>query len=104
MSVVRRSDAKDWCDIVTDPEERRVFEALADPRWDLRTVDGLSKSASVPENQVREILRRYPDLVRQAAVLDAEGRELYALASRAMSLREWFSTTRAFMSKTTSSG
>ena len=45
-----------WREAVSDPRERKVFEALEDEHWDFRTVSGLAKSASLPEDDVRAVL------------------------------------------------
>ncbi len=90
-----------WKDLIADPLERKVFEALDDPRWDFRTIPGLSKSTGVPESDVKRILERYPQLIRRSPVPDSEGRALYTLVSKGGGLREWYSKTRAFITKTT---
>lgn len=51
---------REWQTAVTDPTDRRVFEALEDPRWDFRTVEGLSKTTGLPETTVRNVLARHP--------------------------------------------
>jgi len=88
-----------WQTIVSDPIERQVFQALDDPRWDFRTVEGLAKSADLPEQIVCDVLNRYPQLVRRSPVPDAQGRELYTLVSKGGGFREWYATTRAFITK-----
>lgn len=96
--------ASNWAQIVEEPDGRKLFEALADDRWDFRTVEGLSGSTGLPQDRVRALLRKYRILVRQSLVLDRHGRELYTLASRRPSLQEVISNTRAFISKTTATG
>jgi hypothetical protein len=90
-----------WRDTVSDPIEQRVIEALEDPRWDFRTVSGLAKSTDLPEHVVRDVLNRYPRFVRRLPIPDSQGRELYRPVSRGASLREWYATTRAFITKST---
>ncbi len=92
----------DWTTAVKEPDARKVFEALADERWDFRTVEGLATSTGLSEDRLREILRTYNAFIRQSLVLDRHGRELFTLMSRRRSLREWLATTRAFISKSTS--
>ena len=91
-----------WRDQITDPVERKVFEALDDPQWDFRTIPGLSKASGIEESKVKDILERYPQLIRQSPVRDSKGRVLYTLVSKGSSLREWYRTTRAFITKSTS--
>lgn len=45
------------------PNERKVFEALDDPRWDARTVAGISRSTGVSQSDVLEILHDHASLV-----------------------------------------
>ena len=94
--------ANDWTQIVDEPEGRKLFEALADDRWDFRTVEGLSRSTGLSEERVRDLLRKYQALIRQSLVLDRQGRELYTLASRRPRLQEVITNIRAIISKTTS--
>jgi hypothetical protein len=39
--------------VINDPKESKVFEALSDPQWDSRTVDGISKATSLTAVEVR---------------------------------------------------
>lgn len=71
-----------WQDVVTDTKERSVFEALADPRWDFRTLSGIARSVQMDENDVKAVLTKYPDLVRVSPVPDSKGDALYTLRSR----------------------
>ena len=96
--------ASDWTQVVEEPDGRKLFEVLADGRWDFRTVEGLSGSTGLPEDRVRDLLRKYQAFVRQSLVLDRYGRELYTLASRRPTFQEVISNTRAFISKTTATG
>ena len=101
MVTVSRSARKDWRSVVCDSEARQVFEALDDPEWDFRTIDGLTRATGLSQDRIEQILREYRPLVRQAAVLN-RGRELYTLASRRPKFRELLSTARAFIAKTPS--
>jgi hypothetical protein len=62
-----------WQEIIADPKERRVFEGLANPSWDFRTIGGLAKEAKLPEDEVAGTLHKYPDLVRESLVRDLKG-------------------------------
>ncbi len=94
---------REWQTAVIDPTDRRVFEALEDPRWDFRTVEGLSKTTGLPETTVRHVLARHPRFIRQSPIPDSEGRELFTLISNGVGLREWYRTTRAFITKSATS-
>ena len=93
--------SEDWRSQIGDSEERQLFEALADRRWDFRTVDGLAADTGLTRERVVSILQKYPSLIRRSLVPDREGRDLYTLASRPPGMREWFSVTRAVTSKST---
>ena len=102
--VMTTRAADDWTQVVDEPEGRKLFEALADDRWDFRTVEGLATSTGFSEDRVRDLVRKYQALIRQSPVLDRQGRELYTLASRPRSLQEVLVNTRAFISKSTLAG
>ncbi|MGA8430829.1 MAG: hypothetical protein WB729_13480 [Candidatus Sulfotelmatobacter sp.] len=88
-----------WNALLTDPKERKVFEALSDPQWDFRTVDGLSKATALAPADVKAILDKYPDLVRRSLVRDNDGRELFTLASRPPRAQEILSQLTTFITK-----
>jgi hypothetical protein len=91
--------SNDWQGVVTDPIDRRVFEALADKRWEFRTVEGLAESTGLSQSRIRETLTRYSDLVRRSTVRDEKGRELYTL--RPPTTMEQLALVRAFAAKST---
>ena len=84
---------------ISSPEERRVLAALTDPNRDFRTLEGISKDTGLSEANVKEILDKYPELVRKSAVPDRRGRELYALKSRPVKGLEVLAMMRTFISK-----
>lgn len=43
--------------------ERKVFEALDDARWDARTVAGLARSTGLSESDVLKILHDHANLI-----------------------------------------
>ena len=68
----------------------KVRAALANPRWDFRTVDGIAKETKLHADQVRQILDSMDSEVRIA-----EGRNhrvLYTLKSRPVTVREILSS------------
>lgn len=46
------------------PEEKRVFEALDDPQWSWRTLDGIVSDTGLDLAVVRTILTNHRDLLR----------------------------------------
>lgn len=86
-----------WRAEIREPSELRVFEALADSRWEYRTIDGLSEATGLDRASVERIVSRYPKLIRRAPLLSAEGRTLYTL--RAPDQAEQLAVLKAFVSK-----
>jgi hypothetical protein len=91
--------AASWQTLISEPAERKVFDALSDPQWDFRTVHGISKATSLSESEVTAILQKYPDLVRRSLVRDEDGDELFTLASRTPGPQEIVSQIRSFVTK-----
>jgi hypothetical protein len=91
------SDSDSWEKAISDPDERKVFEALANPQWDFRTIPGLSKDTGFPVDRIARILRKYPNLVRKSVVPDLNNQNLYTLRSRRRKFKEFLATARAFM-------
>ena len=72
----------DWRNVITDPSERKIFEALEDPKWEWRTVAALSGASGLSQEEVRRVLRSHPGLVRKSIVPSHKGAELYTLQRR----------------------
>jgi len=89
----------EWEGRIADFKERKVFEALSDPEWDFRTVDGVSRATGLQEGEVTAVLEKYPDLIRKSPVPDAKGRELYTLRSRGIAAQELLAQARMIISK-----
>ena len=70
----------DWRELITDPQQRQVFEALEDEKWDWRTVGALSKLSGLSEDDVRELAEQHRYLIRRSR--GKSGRELYTLQKR----------------------
>ena len=78
---------------------QRLDKALADPKWDFRTIPGLAKAASLSEEEVQALLEAHSEQVRQSAVPDRHGRALYTLRSRPKKVREILAEIRAYAAK-----
>lgn len=63
-----------------------VYEALADPNWDFRTVKGISRHTGLDEARVTELLERHASEVRKKVTRKRE--LIYTLKSRPPKLRE----------------
>ena len=88
-----------WETAISDPEERKVFEALGDRKWDFRTVEGLEDSTGIPVPAIKRILSKHYRFVRRSIIPDAKGRELYTLRSRRVKGRELLGWARTLISK-----
>lgn len=92
-----------WRDVVTDPAEVPVFEALEDPKWEWRTLGALARTSGLSETEVRGVLTKYPLLVRRSGVPGKSGEELYTLQSRYFERQGPLEKAWTFMSSNTSS-
>jgi len=92
---------KNWQDIIIDAKERRVFEVLADAKFDFRTIEGIARRSGLAANEVREIIIKYFNLVRKSPIPDRKGRDLYTLQDKPESAAETLNKLRAFVSKST---
>jgi len=45
-------------------EERQVFQALDNPKWSWRTIDGIVQDTGLDPTIVRNVLRNHVDLLR----------------------------------------
>ncbi len=79
--------------------DQAVLQALADPHWDFRTVEGISRDTGLAPATVEDVLQRQSHRVRQALVLGPHGRPIYTLRSKPVSLRERLSALVAVLAK-----
>jgi hypothetical protein len=76
--------------------EQRIIQALSDPKYQFRTVQGIAKAAVLDPKIVREVLAKNV-LIRKSAVPDRNGNTLYALRARPKGLKEYASEALSFM-------
>jgi hypothetical protein len=88
--------------LITDPIERKVFDALQNPDWDFRTITGISRNTGIEEDVVKAVLEKYPDLVRTSPITDNRGRHLYTLRIRPFTLQERLAIAQRAISKSAS--
>ena len=93
---------REWEETIRDAKERKVFEALENPKWDFRTVEGLSRSTELTNDDIKIILRKYQDFIRIVSIPDRMGRRLYKLKGRSTKRLEVLNTLRVFISKSIS--
>lgn len=94
-----RTMAPDGRHDINSPDWLRVREALADPQWDFRTVDGITRVTGLASDRIRELLISHAAEVRKSYVTDKNGRILYTLRARPARLQEMVANTVAFISK-----
>lgn len=88
-----------WTDLINNPHERKVFEALADPKWDFRTVNGIRKASGLPDDEILSILKKYEGKLIRKSDLPAQGRDIYTLKSDKAEIQELLAKLRTFISK-----
>lgn len=84
---------------LTTPDAQMVLDALADPKWDFRTIGGIAKETRLSDECVSEILSSFPQLVRRSLLTDSKGRPLYTLKLRGETKQEKRGLLRMFFTK-----
>lgn len=77
--------------------KQAVMDALANEKYDFRTIRGIADEKGLERSVVETILDKFPHEVRVAAVPNKKGETLYTLRSRPRKLREWVSEGLAFL-------
>jgi hypothetical protein len=54
-----------------------VIRALEDPRYEWRTIDGVSEQTGIPAPKVQEMLENLQQYVVRSSIPDESGRNLY---------------------------
>ena len=84
---------------ISEPTARLVFDALANPKWDFRTVDGIAKETHLSTDEVKQALVTLKNLVRKSLVPDRSGRALYTLSVKPVPASEKKALIRLFLTK-----
>ena len=72
-----------WKDIVTNPDEVKVFLALDGPRFTWRTMGGVARQTGLSEECVAQILAKYNlKLTRQSETPAVSGSALVGLIEK----------------------
>lgn len=82
---------------ITNPEEK-VFAALSEPKWDFRTIPGISRETGLSESTIREILNEHPDQVRKSLVRNQNGYELFTSRNKPIKIRERLAVIQKILS------
>lgn len=78
---------------------RRVVDALKNPKWDYRTIDGIARETGVTTTLVEQSLATLKDQVVCGLQLDRKGRKLFTHKDRTQRLAAWANRARAFITK-----
>ena len=70
----------DWRQVVRDPREIKIFEALEDPQYEWRTLKALQRVSGMSEREVMQVLDRNRSLIRQAR--SQSGEPIWTLQER----------------------
>jgi len=71
-----------WRDLVTDPGEIKIFEALEDPRWEWRTIGALARASRMSEGDVIGVLNKYRGHIYKSPVPNKKGESLFTLREK----------------------
>lgn len=78
--------------------QRLVMACLKDPRYDFRTVSGISRETGIPESDVKTILE-HADFSRKSMVQDRYGNDIYAYSGKSPSLKEMLAIIRRVLGR-----
>jgi len=81
----------------------KVYKALANPKFDFRTVSGISGETGLGIDEVQRLLDEHKGEVRIAYATDSKGRLLYTLQSRPKTFQEYLSTFKTVVSSSSTS-
>ena len=73
-------------------EKDLILQALEDPKWDWRTVEGIARETGVPAEKVTEVLESAPEDVIRSTLPDKLGRSLYTT-------RRHYKKTQSFLNR-----
>lgn len=78
-----RIETMSWKDIVTDPDEVKVFLALDSPKYTWRTMSSIARQTGLSEERVAHILAKYHlTLTRLSEVPSVSGSALVGLIEK----------------------
>jgi hypothetical protein len=91
----------DWQEVIDDESEQKVFQALAHPDWDFRTVEGIVRETSLPEPLVWQVIEKHlgTGLIRESLSLGQTGQRLFTLGKNRIRNQEAMRFLRQFMAK-----
>lgn len=90
---------KDWEDVVKNDKEKALFQALADNRWEWRTIDTLVKESGMAEKEVYQAHENYHDLIKRSSVPAKDGTELFTLRSHYIERQSFLTKAQRYIKK-----
>jgi len=93
---------REWEEKIKETKEKKIFEALENPKWDFRTIDGLSRSTELSHEDITIVLGKYQDFIQIVRIPDRKGRKLYKLKGKSTKKLEVLNALRVFISKSVS--
>ena len=78
-------------------EWSQVYSALADSKWDFRTVKGIAEETGLEQERVDRLLEEHQSEIRWT--VSRNRGMLYTLKSRPVKLREYLADLQMFASK-----
>ena len=88
---------------VSDSHWDWVHNALANPKFEFRTVAGIARETGLDADEIQKLLSQHEEKVRIAYSTDKEGRLLYTPRARSQKFREVISNVKTIVSSSSSS-
>ena len=66
------------------PEETKkaIFKALVNPKYQWRTIEGISKETGIEPDIIQRVIRKYSDEVVKSALMSKSGKSLFTSRSK----------------------
>jgi hypothetical protein len=82
-----------------DLEDSRILDALRDPKWDFRTINGLATELQIPPKRIELVMQKHAGSIRRSLVPDRSGEPLYTMRTPHMTPQERLALLRIFVTK-----
>ena len=80
-------------------KEKALFQALADEKWEWRTVGALVRESGMAEEAVYRTLEKHKKVIMKSSITDRYGNELYTLQSRYIKTKRSLKRKLSFIAK-----
>ena len=85
------------------PAWDKVRNALANPKFEFRTIEGIARETDLDETVIKKLLAEHEKDVRRGLSTDKKGRLIYTLRERNPTFRELASNVVTIVSSSSSS-